>query len=233
MAIHEDRDAEIEKPEQAPAAEPGVDRCRQPHADRKTLSVKQKRVIIGLSATVVLVFAFAFIFGAFTYSSICDKCGATRHATDWRIPLTDITVFTRSTVSDSPLSRVVLANGMVPEHPHQWLFEYGSGNGVLCAIGRGRHIRPAADSEKFAALVLALHQHGQTDFRDRVVRGALDRGTSHIFRSLSFRVPETTMSATELRDWVAEQSEYLDESITAYDEMLAAISSYKHTNEPD
>lgn len=86
----------------------------------------------------------------------------------------------------------------------------------MCAVGPGLHIRPAADSEEFAALVLALHQRGQIAFRDRVLRGVFDPGTSHLFRGLSFSPNATTMSDTEMQGWIAEQSEFLDEMVTAY-----------------
>jgi hypothetical protein len=182
----------------------------------KPLTKRQRWVAIGVFAVIATVFTFTLITGPFGYSSVCDKCGASRHTTDWQLPLTDLTVFTYSTESDSPLSRVLLTNGIVPAHSHHWLFSVGGGNGVRCAIGPGRHIRPAAGSEEFAAIVLTLHQRGQIDFRDRVLRGVFDPRTSELFWRLGFNAPKTTTSATEIQGWIAEQSEYLDEMVAAY-----------------
>lgn len=184
----------------------------------KALSTKQRWAVIGVFAVFATVLTFTFIGRPFRYSSVCDKCGALRHTTDWRFPLTRVTVFTYSTESDSPLSRALLTNTIVPAHGHHWLFAQGGGNGVRCAIGQGRHIRPAAESEEFAALVLAMHQRGQLSFRDRVLRGVFDPDTSHLFRGLSFRAPKVTMSAAEIQGWITEQSEYLDEVLAAYNQ---------------
>jgi hypothetical protein len=182
----------------------------------KALSRKQRWVAIGVFAIFATVLTFTVIAGPFGYSSVCGKCGASRHTTDWQLPLTDFTVFTHSTESASPLSRALLTNGIVSAHSHHWLFAQGGGNGVRCAIGQGMHIRPAAESEEFAELVLMLHQRGQIAFRDRVLLGVFDPDTSDLFRRLSFSAPKATMSAAEMQGWIAEQSELLDEMVTAY-----------------
>lgn len=182
----------------------------------KALTAKQRRTAIGLFAALVLLVTFTLISGPFGYSSVCDRCGALRRTTNWQLPLTEFTVFSSSTEADTPLSRVLVTNSIVPPHTHHWLFGQGGGNGVRCAIGPGRHIRPAAESDEFAALVLALHQRGQIAFRDRVLRGVFDPDTSHLFRGLSFSSHADTMSAAEMQGWIAEQSEFLDETVTAY-----------------
>lgn len=158
------------------------------------------------------------ISGAFRYFSVCDQCGALRQTTEWQIPGSSFTAFTHSTESDSPLSQVLLTNGIVKPHAHRWLFGAGGGNGVSCAIGPGRHIRSVADSEEFAGLVMLLHTNGETAFRDRVLRGAFDPEMSHLFRGLGFSVPEPSTSTIELQAWIAEESQYLDEMVAVYKE---------------
>jgi hypothetical protein len=54
-------------------------------------------------ATVV---TFVLIAGPFGYSSVCDKCGASRDTTEWKFPLTDFTVFTYSTESGIDALRI-------------------------------------------------------------------------------------------------------------------------------
>jgi hypothetical protein len=182
----------------------------------KALTAKQRWTVIGVFAALATVATFTFIGDPFGYFSVCDRCGALRRTTDWKLPLTEFTAFSRSTESDSPLSRVLLTNGIVQPHTHQWLFGHGGGHGVRCAIGPGRHIRSAADSDEFARLVLTLHTHGLTALRDRVLRGALDPDTSHLFRGLAFSAPKEPTTASEIRGWFTEQSEYLDEMVAEY-----------------
>ena len=182
----------------------------------KALSTKQRWGAIVVFAAFATALTFTLIAGPFGYASVCDKCGALRSTADWQLAWTQFTVSTHSTQSDSPLSQVLLTNGIVPAHSHHWLFAHGGGNGVRCAIGPGGYVRSTAKSEEFAALVLALHQRGQTAFRDRVLRGAFDPATSHLFCSLTFSAPKAMKSATEMQDWIAEQSEYLDEMVPAY-----------------
>ena len=184
----------------------------------KALSKKQRWIAIGLFAVVATLAAFTLMSGPFGYFSVCDRCGALRRTTNWQIPSTSLTFFTHSTETESALSQVLLTNGIVQPHEHHWLFGHGGGNGVKCAIGTGRHIRPAVDSQEFAGLVLLLHTAGETDFRDRVLRGVFDPDTSHFFRSLSFSAPKPPTGSTELRNWIADESQYLDEFVDPYKE---------------
>lgn len=179
----------------------------------KSLTQKQRWLAIGAFAVLAAGLTFTLMAGPFRYLSVCDRCGASRLTADWQLPLTSFTVFSRSTEKESPLSRVLLTNGIVAAHSHHWLFASGGGNGVRCAIGQGSHIRPAAESEEFAATVLALHKRQQIAFRDRILRGALDPDTSRLFQGLSF---DGAMSPTEMQRWIAEQGRYLDEDVAAH-----------------
>jgi hypothetical protein len=172
--------------------------------------------VIGAFTILATLATFHAVVDPFSYYSICDRCGAFRRTTDWKLPLTDFTVFTRSTESDTPYSRTLLTNAIVPKHSHNWLFGHGGGHGVRCALGPGHRIRPAADSDQFARLVLMLHYHELTALRDRVVQGALDPDVSRLYFQLCFTLPKEPVSATELQEWFTEQSEYLDEAIIAF-----------------
>jgi hypothetical protein len=182
----------------------------------KPLTAKQRRTAIGLIVVLASLVTLTVVSGPFDYSSVCDRCGALRRTSDWELPFTEFTVFTQSTESESLLSRVLLTNSIVPPHSHHWLFIHGGGRGVKCAIGPGRHIRPAADSEEFAALVLTLHHRGQIAFRDRVLRGVFDPDTSRWFRGAGIGSDAIRMSPAEMQDWVVEQSEYFDTIVTDY-----------------
>ena len=172
-------------------------------------------MVAGVFAAIATLAAAILCGEPFAYYSVCDVCGAMRNTWDWRTPLTELTVFSRSIVNETTLSRVLLTNSIVQPHAHHWLFGQGGGHGVKCAIGPGRHIYPAAESAEFASLVLDLHRRGEIGFRDRVLRGVFDPETSRMFRNLSFHAPQTAMSAAEIRDWITEEFEHLDQMVSA------------------
>jgi hypothetical protein len=183
----------------------------------KTLTAQQRWAAIAVFAALAIVATFTFIADAFRYFSVCDRCGALRHTTEMKLPLTEFTVLTRSVESETALSRLLLTNGIVQRHPHRWLFGHGGGHGVKCAIGPGRHIRGAAESENFARFVLTLHTHGLTSIRDRVLHGVFDPDTSHLFQALlSFSPPNEPTTAAELQSWYSEQSKDLDEMVAEF-----------------
>jgi hypothetical protein len=101
----------------------------------KALTAKQRWAAIGVFAVLATAATFTFTGDPFGYLSVCDRCGASRRTTKWKLPLTEFTVFTRSVESETPLSRAVLTNGIVQSHTHHWLFGHGGGHGVKCAIG--------------------------------------------------------------------------------------------------
>lgn len=182
----------------------------------KALATKHRWAAIGVFAVLATVATFTFIGDPFRYSSVCDRCGAFRRTTNWKLPLTEFTAFSHSSESDSLLSRVLLTNSIVQPHTHHWLFDNGGGRGVKCAIGPGRQIRPAVDSKEFARLVLTLHTQGLISLRDRVLQGALVPETSHLFHGLSFSTPKDPTTAAEMQSWFSEQSENLDEMVAEY-----------------
>jgi hypothetical protein len=171
--------------------------------------------LIGAAAAVVILFAVAIFPGPFQSASTCDKCGKTRELIEWQVPLLPLTIIKSSRESDTPLSRVLLDNEIVSKHPHNWIFEYGSGNGIFCAIGLGRFIRRPAESEEFAAVVSLLHQRGQTVFLDRMVREVLNPRRYDLYHEVLSNPPDHAMSDSELDDWIVERTARFDEMIAA------------------
>ena len=176
----------------------------------KIFTARPWRAAIGPSVGLAILAAFAHLYGRFGYTSVCDRCGALRETTQWQVPFTDITLFERSTESDSALSRVLLSRGIVPSHSHHWLFANGGGNGVLCAIGSGRHLRFTLQSEKVAALVRMLHERGQLSVRDRILRDVFNPDLSRVFPALCSDAPATDATGTEIQNWVTEMTNNLE-----------------------
>ncbi len=177
----------------------------------RELTAKKRFAIIGAFAALAIAVTAILIAGPFGYHSVCDQCGLSRQTVNWQLPFTECTFFTRSTESETPLSTLLLTNGIVPVHSHHWLFATGAGNGVRCAIGPGRHIRSTIESKEFATLILVLHQRGQAAFRDRILRVAFDPRSSDRVRALYFRGDGAEMSDTDLERWVSQYTEYLDD----------------------
>jgi hypothetical protein len=182
----------------------------------KSLTRKQRWLAISLFAAVVTLATLTFVSGPFGYMSVCDRCGALRHTTDWMLPFTEIKIYTHQTESDSPLSRTVLEHAIIQPHAHHWLFANGGGHGVRCAIGPGRHIRPTVEFEDFTRTILMLHNHELTALRDTVLRGGLDPDISHLYRSLSHSAPREPTTTQELQRWFSAESDYLNEMVAVF-----------------
>src|SRR4051794_30310553 len=101
------------------------------------------------------------MFGAFRYTSLCGQSGAIQDTSECQSPLIHITLFRHSSSHAAPVSAVLTSNRIVAPHQHQWLFCQGAGNGVTCAIGSGRHIRPAVQSNGVAAVIEATQRFGE------------------------------------------------------------------------
>ena len=168
-------------------------------------TARRRKTAVAACAATALWILLAWVNGPFRYGSVCDRCGALQSTTEWRLPFTGLPVFAHSTESETPLSRVLMTNGIVSSHAHHWLFGHGSGNGVKCAIGPGRHVSPTAASEDFATLVLMLHRNGQSELQGRVLSGAFDPRTSRMVGCLAVDAPPATASAEELQAWFVEQ----------------------------
>jgi hypothetical protein len=186
------------------------EKWRENPLTRRLIMRKLDRWILFGAVAVFLVFGYFVVLGGpFGYFSICDRCGARRDTVVWEFPFSHFRIYSRSQERSTPLSQVLVTNGLVKSHPHNWLFGHGSGNGVKCAIGSGRHISAAAESVEFAALVQTLHQNGETAFRDRILRGALDPEKTREYWRLGDHAP-TNATRSELRAWIVNETEMLD-----------------------
>lgn len=177
----------------------------------------RKRRIAPVLAAVGLLLSGSALFGAFGFSSVCTRCGAIRDSTEWQIPLTRITIFRTSSEHQTPVSTELLRSGVVSNHEHQWLFSSGGGNGVICAIGEGRHIIPVVESSGVAAILAAGQRFGEVQFRDRLVRFIFDSKTSEAVRVLGLSAPTNGFTdATEYHAWLSREAEFFDDTVRMY-----------------
>ena len=123
------------------------------------------RALVCLVALSIVV-GFVVPFAKFTSTSVCDRCGVRLNAWQYQIPLTSIAYRKGESVVPTPMSSRLAAKGIVTNCSHHFLFCTGSGNGVKCAIGQGRHILPTTLSANIATLIENLADYaGQTAAR--------------------------------------------------------------------
>jgi len=180
---------------------------------------KRKRVmIIGLFAPLLLGLA-SFLFGQFGYTSVCTKCGAQLHATDYHLPILDIIIFSRSRVEATPLSTALASINPTKECQHQWLFAAGGGNGVKCAIGSGRHLWTTIRSTNITALLVWNQKYGDSQFQHRLVHVAWDPETHGIADMMSFMIPDAGFtSAAEYKAWLDEHKLFFNDEVARHKE---------------
>ena len=164
-------------------------------------------------ATLAAIVGFTLVHGVFTFSSVCSRCGGVRRTTEWQIPHTEITLFTYSSEATTPLSQVLMTNNIVPTHNHNWLFAHGGGNGVRCALGDGQGLQSAVNSEDFARMIQALHNHGLLELRTRLLRGVFDPETTFHFRCVGMKINESGITTAELQSKVTEELQLIDELV--------------------
>jgi hypothetical protein len=175
---------------------------------------RRKKIAVAFALVALMVVAAAAFFGRFGFASVCSQCGATRETTDWQIPLTSVAVFSHSSEHATSVSTVLTSSGIVASHQHQWLFCQGSGNGVGCAIGEGRHIRPSMESDGVAAVIAASQRFGDLQFRDRVLHALFDPKTSEAVRGLGMNVPTNGFSdASVFHAWLTQETPSFDEMV--------------------
>lgn len=124
-------------------------------------------------AVTVLVLASSIVFGGYFHGAICTSCGRTRSTADTQIPGTSVTLWSRTSDSDSSLSVALRELNLIPgNHQHTWAFTHGSGNGVTCAIGRGGDVLMAA--RNCGPFVRAIHAVRGPAIAERWVAVLLD-----------------------------------------------------------
>jgi hypothetical protein len=175
----------------------------------------RKRIAIACAIVAVVGLTVSALFGRFGFVSVCGRCGAIRDTTEWQIPLTSLTVFRLSSEHASSVSEVLTRTGIVAAHEHKWLFCQGGGNGVRCAIGEGRHIRPAVESDGVAAVIAASQRFGELQFRDRVLRALFDPKTAEAVRGFG-TLTNGFADASAFRLWLSQETESFDETVAIY-----------------
>jgi hypothetical protein len=179
---------------------------------RMVMTPKKKRVVFICFAIAVL--GVSAVYGLFNYSSVCTQCGAMQRTFEWQIPLTSITLLRHSSEHATPASAALVRSGIIMKHEHQWLFCGGYGNGIMCAIGGGRHIAPAVQSEGVGTIISASQQYGELAFCDRILKALLDEKTSENVRMLGMRVPKNGFAnRLEFHTWLVQESEWFDEMV--------------------
>jgi len=169
-------------------------------------------VVIGFAA-----FGACAVLGAFRFSSVCTQCGAIRETTEWQVPLTSITVYRHSSEQATPVSTALVESGIIAQHEHRWLFSQGGGNGIRCAIGEGRHIRPVVQLDGVAVVISASQKFGELQFRDRLLHALYDPKTSEAVRGLGMNAPTNGFAdGSFFRAWMTHESESFDENIAMY-----------------
>jgi hypothetical protein len=184
-----------------------------------TPSTRRKKWIALIVGGIVLLLAIPLMFGTFSYSSVCTQCGAMRMTSEWKMPVSRRTVYSTSSESQTPVSAVLVRGGVVSQHEHQWKFCSGGGDEILCAIGKGRHIRPAVQSEGVATILDASQRFGEVPFRDRLLQTMFDSKTSEAVYRLGQSVPENGFAdAVAFRAWMEGEMEYFDETVRSSQE---------------
>lgn len=152
--------------------------------------------------------------GRYSYSSVCARCGAERGTNEWQIPATSLSLYDRSSFHETHLSRVLVSRGLMQPHEHDWLFCQGSGNGVLCAIGKGRHILSSTHSVQVADLIEYAHRFGEHEFRDRLIKELFNIDTTSVVRTWAGNLPRDRFrEAVDFRKWLDRWSGELDEML--------------------
>ena len=108
-----------------------------------------------LTGVVVTILAF-FNDGFFGGLSVCTQCGRMKHEsrTYW-IP--------SAWIEETSLGRFhsELAGGQ--SHEHSWLFAWGGGGQITCAIGQGRHLYSAIHREETKQALELIRKHRGDD----------------------------------------------------------------------
>lgn len=181
----------------------------------KAFSTSKKRIVaIGALALLLLLGLASVVFGRFGYTSVCTRCGAEEHATDWHLFGSQIILFNSSKVAATPFSDMLTTNGAISPHQHQWMFAAGGGNGVKCAIGDGRHLWSTIRSTNIATLLVWNHKYADAPFQERLLRLALAPDTAREVEFMTYNLPTNGFnSAQEYKTWLDEELPRLEKEL--------------------
>jgi len=175
------------------------------------MPIKKKWILVGLCTLSALFIVLLTCLARFSWSAICDKCGAEKDTTAWQVRSTEFTVFHSATERETPVSRAL----SVGPHSHHWIFAQGGGNGVRCALGSAHMVQFTVASHEVARLIEALNKYGEKSFEDKLLTNLFNDETTFLVRTLPVTANGFT-NASELHIWIAEHEPDLDESVKAF-----------------
>lgn len=169
---------------------------------------------IGFGILVALTAIFAFWPFYFSYDSVCSLCGAIQQTTRWHLPHSQHSFYKRSGTKPTALSSYLTSSGIVAAHEHQWLFGYGGGNDIFCALGPGDGIRATVTSAKVARLLSMSRQFGDPKKFNELMRYAFDPGMSRTVLRIAARMPLNGFTSTEAyQSWFTDQSSLINDAL--------------------
>ena len=155
-----------------------------------------------------------------SYFRVCSTCGCVEHGSDRQLPMLPVTYWHSGAIEETPLSRAAREGGVVAEHPHNWLFGHGSGNGTTCAIGEGRHLLTVVNSQRVADFIRCLAAYRGSAEAQRWLRVGLDPRAPNM---MAFALDRTSFPSGGFADrggfnaWLSAHRDELDSltSLTA------------------
>ena len=174
--------------------------------------MKRRKKFIFTGAVLVVLLGAA-LFGAFGFSSVCSHCGSVRQATRWQIPFTDLTLWETHTDSRNDFSDFAARHGRSADGPHQWVFAAGGGNGITCAIGRGRYLWPTihhCDTQRLLEICYQVDEQ----LAGRVLDASLDPARAGAVFQLALGMPEHISVPSDFRLWMQEHTDEFTAAIT-------------------
>lgn len=145
------------------------------------------------------------LFGRFSYGSVCSECGARRSSSQFL-------GFHTHTERATPLSSFLTRSGISESHEHNWLFIAGSGAGVRCAIGSGRHIAHLTDREESIRLLSALREYRGVAAARQALTNLLDPDL-HFWRMHMLPRDDAFADQQSFESWHARVSESYEEHV--------------------
>lgn len=153
-----------------------------------------KRVSCVVTVVIVAVGTMAWLATSvfsFSYFSACRTCGRIRHSRDLQLPFSTLSYWSQHSIKETPVSSV--ADKIVGDHDHKWLFGHGSGNGITCAIGYADQLPSTVNSESVASLIENTRRFDGDAEAQKWLNRAMSPETEDFFRSWFRDYPKERM----------------------------------------
>jgi len=152
---------------------------------------------VALFSVSALVIGAIALFATFQSLSTCSLCGCRGHSIEFQLPFTDVTYCRIQNVQQTPLSQVGKQLALVSAHRHDWKLIHGSGNGIMCAIGRGADLDRNARSTQVASFVADTARYRDRVEAARWFKTALDARNSKAVFDWLLDYPEHDMGTSQ------------------------------------